>query len=139
MTNDPNATINYQWEESTNSSFSSGSVTDIGADSATYVVQQSDENDYIRVVASTSDPSNPQSAATATSAATGPIIDDAALSVSTSVVSGAAVQIGQTLVSSAIITGDLSDLTAPVTYQWQVSNDGGDDLVGRVGDHHRTI
>ena len=125
VTNDPNATINYQWEESTNSSFSSGSVTDIGADSATYVVQQSDENDYIRVVATTSDPSNPQPAATATSAATGPIIDDAALSVSTSVVSGAAVQIGQTLVSSATITGDSSDLTAPVTYQWQVSNDGG--------------
>ena len=124
-TNDPNATINYQWEKSTNSSFSSGSVTDIGTDSATYVVQQSDENDYIRVVATTSDPSNPQPAATATSAATGPIIDDAALSVSTSVVSGAAVQIGQTLVSSATITGDSSDLTAPVTYQWQVSNNGG--------------
>ena len=125
VTNDPNATINYQWEESTNSSFSSGSVTDIGTDSATYVVQQSDENDYIRVVATTSDPSNPQPAATATSAATGPIIDDAALSVSTSVVSGAAVQIGQTLVSSATITGDSSDLTAPITYQWQVSNNGG--------------
>ena len=125
VTNDPNATINYQWEELTNSSFSSGSVTDIGTDSATYVVQQSDENDYIRVVATTSDPSNPQPAATATSAATGPIIDDAALSVSTSVVSGAAVQIGQTLVSSATITGDSSDLTAPITYQWQVSNNGG--------------
>ena len=125
VTNDPNATINYQWEESANSSFSSGSVTDIGTDSATYVVQQSDENDYIRVVATTSDPSNPQPAATATSAATGPIIDDAALSVSTSVVSGGALQIGQTLVSSATITGDSSDLTAPITYQWQVSNNGG--------------
>ena len=125
VTNDPNATINYQWEESANSSFSSGSVTDIGTDSATYVVQRSDENDYIRVVATTSDPSNPQPAATATSAATGPIIDDAALSVSTSVVSGAAVQIGQTLVSSATVAGDSSDLTAPITYQWQVSNNGG--------------
>ena len=54
------------------------------------------------------------------------VADDATLSVSTSVVgsTGSVVQVGNTLVTSAVITGDLSDLTAPVTYQWQISTDG---------------
>ena len=217
-TNDPDATINYQWEESSSSSFSS--FTDIGSNSSSYTLQNTDLGDYIRVVATTSDPDNTQTA-TATSAvtgavldvpptvtvpvitgtaqegqtltaaamaggddtlsyqwlensgsngnyqvisgATGPIyavqesdegfsievvatatnangvtasqtsaptsavIDDASLSVSMSVLGnpGSLVQEGQTLITFATITGDASDLSAPVTYQWQTSSNGG--------------
>jgi len=56
-------TINYQWEESTSSSFA-GTVTDIGTNSTTYTTQATDAGDYIRVVASTSDPGAPQDSAT---------------------------------------------------------------------------
>ena len=63
-TNDSDATINYQWQESSSASFAT--VTNIGTNSATYVVQPSDEGSFIRVVATTSDPDNAQSA-TATS------------------------------------------------------------------------
>ena len=63
-TNDSDATINYQWEESTSPSFTT--FTDIGTNSSTYVVQASDLGSFIRVVATTSDPDNPQNA-TATS------------------------------------------------------------------------
>ena len=63
-TNDSDATINYQWEESASPSFTT--FTDIGTNSPTYVVQSSDLGSFIRVVATTSDPDNPQSA-TATS------------------------------------------------------------------------
>src|ERR1700722_19756457 len=59
-TNDADATINYQWEESSSSSFSS--FTDIGSNSASYTVQNADLGDYIRVVAMTSDPDNTQTA-----------------------------------------------------------------------------
>jgi len=217
-TNDSDATLNYQWEESSSSSF--GSFTDIGSNSSNYTVQASDLGDYIRVVATASDPDNPQSA-TATSAVTGTVldasptvtvpaitgiaqegqtltaaataggddtlsyqwmensgsngtyqaivgatgstyvvqegdegyqidviatatnangvtasetsaptaavIDDASLSVSTSVLGnpGSLVQEGQALITFATITGDASDLSAPVTYQWQTSSNGG--------------
>ena len=67
-TNDGDATINYQWQESSSSSFTT--VTNIGTNSATYVVQPSDVGSFIRVVATTSDPHNAQSA-TATSLVTG--------------------------------------------------------------------
>jgi probable HAF family extracellular repeat protein len=122
-TNDPNATISYQWEESTTPSFST--FADIGTNSATYAVLASDENDYIRVVATATDPNTGQST-TATSAPTGPVIDDATLSVSTSVLglAGSPVQVAQTLITDATVTGDPSDLTAPITYQWQISSDG---------------
>ncbi len=81
-TNDADAAIYYQWEESSSPSFTT--VTDIGANSegtengagvwtSTYTVQSPDIGDYIRVVATTSDPDNPQSA-TATSAVTGPAL-----------------------------------------------------------------
>ena len=74
-TNDADATINYQWEESTSATFDS--FTDIGTNSATYTAQAGDVNDHIRVVATTSDPDNPQTAA-ATSAATGPVAAEGA-------------------------------------------------------------
>jgi hypothetical protein len=69
-TNDSEATIHYHWEKSSSSSF--GTFTTIGTDSASYVVQDSDAGSFIRVVATTSDPDNSQTAA-ATSAVTGTV------------------------------------------------------------------
>ncbi len=75
-TNDPDATgINYQWEESTSSSFTT--FSDIGTNGANYTVNASDVGDYIRVVATTSDDS-----ATAMSVVTGAV--DAVVSATTS-------------------------------------------------------
>ncbi len=69
-TNDPDASvINYQWEESATSSFTS--FTDIGANSPSYTVQGSDIGDFIRVVATTNDSGNP---GTATSSVTGAVL-----------------------------------------------------------------
>ena len=53
-TNDSDATLHYQWQESSSSSFTT--FTNVGTDSATYVTQASDVGDFIRVVATTSDP-----------------------------------------------------------------------------------
>ena len=53
-TNDVNATISYQWEESSSSSFTS--FTDMGTNSAVYQVQSGDVGDFIRVVATATDP-----------------------------------------------------------------------------------
>ena len=87
-TNDADAIINFQWEKSSSSSFSS--VTYIGANSegtqnngiwtSTYTVQPADVGDYIRVVATTSNSDNPQSgtanpqSGTATSSVTGAVL-----------------------------------------------------------------
>ena len=122
-TNDSDATINYQWQSSADGGQTWTTIAG-AANSSSYVAQQSDENHEIRVVATTSDPDNPQSA-TVTSVATGSVIDNATLLVSTSVVGNGPVQEGQILVTSPTVTGDPSDLTAPVTYQWQTSNNGG--------------
>ena len=66
-TNDVNAKMSYQWEESSSSSFTS--FTDMGTNSATYQVQSGDVGDFIRVVATATDSATAQ-AATATSTAT---------------------------------------------------------------------
>ncbi len=73
-TNDTDATILYQWEESTSSSFAT--FTDIGTDtdSPTYTVQASDVGSFIRVVATTSDTDNSNTPASATSAATAVVV-----------------------------------------------------------------
>ena len=65
-TNDADATVHYQWEESNSASFTT--FADIGTDSANYTVQGTDIGSYIRVVATTSDPDN--TTATANSTAT---------------------------------------------------------------------
>ena len=76
-TNDPDATaIVYQWEESSSAAFTTFNIiaTDnvsIGTNSATYTVQGSDVGDYIRVVATTNDSSNPTSE---TSTVTGQVL-----------------------------------------------------------------
>ena len=100
-TNDPDATINYQWEESSSSSFSS--FIDIGSNSSSYTLQNTDLGDYIRVVATTSDPDNTQTA-TATSAVTGAVLD-VPPTVTVGVITGTA-QEGQTLTAAAMAGGD---------------------------------
>ena len=107
-TNDPDATINYQWEESSSSSFSS--FIDIGSNSSSYTLQNTDLGDYIRVVATTSDPDNTQTA-TATSAVTGAVLD-VPPTVTVPVITGTA-QEGQTLTAAAMAGGDDT-----LSYQW---------------------
>ncbi|HEX4458524.1 MAG TPA: hypothetical protein VIA18_11175, partial [Polyangia bacterium] len=94
-TNDTDATINYQWEKSSSAAFTS--FTNVGTNSANYVVQTADAGAFIRVVATTSDPDNSQSA-TVTSQVTAVI--EAAPTVTTPVITGTA-QEGQTLTASA--------------------------------------
>jgi len=69
--NDSDATIKYQWQESSSPSFAT--FTDIGGNSASYVVKEADIGSFIRVVASTSDPDNAQSA-TVISPVTGSVL-----------------------------------------------------------------
>ena len=68
VTNDSDATINYQWRELSSPAFTT--FTNIGTNSASYVVQESDVGSFIRVVATTSDPDSSESA-TVTSVVTG--------------------------------------------------------------------
>ena len=107
-TNDADATINYQWQESADGGDTWNSIE--GATGSTYTLQQGDENNEVRVVATTSDPDNTQSA-TATSVATGPV-QDAPPTVTVPVIEGTA-QDGQTLTVSASAGGDDT-----LSYQW---------------------
>ena len=93
-TNDPNATaINYQWEELTSASFTT--FSDIGTDIASYTVKGSDVGDFIRVVATTNDSSNPT---TAMSAVTGTVLPTATAPTITGTLGG------QTTTSEAPVT-----------------------------------
>jgi hypothetical protein len=113
-TNDSDATLHYQWQESTNNF---ATFTVIGSDSPNYVVQESDEGSSIRVVASTTDPDNSQTASV-TSATTRAVLD-ALPTVTTPTITGTA-QEGQTLTASAM-SGQSDN---PVTYAWYSSADG---------------
>jgi hypothetical protein len=66
VTNEADATINYEWQHSSDGVYWS----DIGTDSSTYVVQESDQGFKIRVIATAADADNSHAPATATSAAT---------------------------------------------------------------------
>ena len=101
----------------------STTFTPIGTDSPNYVVQEPDEGFSIRVVASTSDPDNSQTA-TVTSVVTGPVLD--ALPTVTTPVIGGTAQEGQTLSASAS-SGESDD---PVTYAWYSSADGDTNPIG---------
>ncbi len=133
-TNDSDATLHYQWQESSN-----GTWSNIGTDSSTYVVQESDEGLDIRVVASTTDPDNGQTASV-TSAATGPVLD-ALPTVTVPIITGTA-QEGQTLTASA--SSGQSD--NPVSYAWYSSANGYTAAIGtgatylvQEGDENATI
>jgi hypothetical protein len=121
-TNDSDATLHYQWQSSANGGQTWTPIAG-AADSASYTVQESDENHNIRVVVSTTDPDNNQTASV-TSVVTGPVIDNSSLALTVSVVGNLPVQQGQTLVASAT-PGDADDASAQVTYQWQSSSDNG--------------
>ncbi len=109
--------VTYAWYSSAD-----GYTTPIGT-GPTYLVQEGDENFSIEAKATATNDNGVT--VTATSAATAPVIDNAHISVAVSVLSNGTVQEGQTLQAAATITGDPSDATAPVTYQWQSSSDGG--------------
>ncbi len=108
----------YQWQSLTGATWS-----DIaGASSATYLVQEADEGNQIRVHVTSSGGS-------ADSAATSPVIDISP-SLTTPVISGTA-QEGQTLTATAAVAND-SD--ASVTYQWQADHGSGfADISGATG------
>src|SRR5262249_3715782 len=117
-TNDADATIHYQWQKSSDNFLH---TTNIGTDSSTYVVQEAEEGFKIRVVATTSDADN-GSTASATSNATGTVIDKVLTFTTAASISGTA-QEGQTLTA---VNGTLNDSDAAVTgYQWQSSSNGG--------------
>ena len=106
VANDADATVTYQWQSLSGSTWSNIS----GATSSTYTAVEADEGHQLRVIATSSD--NDGSGTTATSAATSTVIDiTPTLSVT---VSGIA-QEGQTLTASA----SANDADATVTYQWQ--------------------
>jgi uncharacterized protein YcsI (UPF0317 family) len=107
--NDADASVTYQWQSLTGSTWSNIS----GAVGSTYTAAEADEGTQLRVVATSTDSDG--SGASATSAATAAVVDiTPTLSVT---VSGTA-QEGQTLTANAV--GNDSD--AVVTYQWQSFN-----------------
>ncbi|HEX3703276.1 MAG TPA: hypothetical protein VHU82_08100, partial [Vicinamibacterales bacterium] len=118
---DADATIHYEWQSSSDGGSTWNAISG-AADSATYVLQASDVNSEIRVVATTSDPDNAASAA-ATSSATATVTAAPSLALTVSVIGNAPVQEGQQLVASA--TPDINDANAVVSYQWQSSGNGG--------------
>jgi hypothetical protein len=110
--NDAQATIHYQWQ----SSIDGVTFNPIAnaADASTYVVQESDEDLEIRVIATAVDT---QIGATA-SAISSPTIAVTDIVPSLSVTIGGAAQQGQTLTAIAVA----NDSDATITYHWQVLN-----------------
>ena len=53
------------------------------------------------------------------------VLSAVGISVTASVVDNLPVQVGQTLVATATITGDTNDTASLITYQWQISSNGG--------------
>jgi hypothetical protein len=119
--NDSDATLHYQWQSSSDGGTTWNAIND--ATHSTYVVQESDEGSEIRVFASTTDSDNGQTA-TATSNATGPVLD-ALPTVTTPIVTGTA-QEGQTLMASA----SAGQPDNQVTYAWYSSADNYTTAIG---------
>ncbi len=109
----------YQWQSLTGATWS-----DIaGASSATYLVQESDEGNQLRVHVTSSGGS-------ADSAATSPVIDISP-SLTAPVISGTA-QEGQTLTATAAVANEPTETT--ITYQWQADHGSGFvDISGATG------
>ncbi len=112
--NDSDAVLTYQWQRSSDNGTTWSNIS--AATNATYVVQQADLNDVLRVTVSSHDDdgtgASVVSAATATVTAAPP-------TVSTPVITGTP-QEGQTLTASA--TAGVPD--EPVTYTWFSSQSG---------------
>ena len=118
--NPSGAVIGYQWQTLTGSTW-----TDIsGATNSTYVVQEGDEGNQLRVhVTSNSGPAD----SAATSAVT-----DAAPSFATAVSISGTAQEGQTLTASATAT----EVDDAVTYQWFSSADNYTTALGSGSTYH---
>ena len=112
-TTDTNITTAYQWQSSSDGTTWSN-IT--GATNSTYVIQETDEKNYFRVIATETDPEH--NSTSGTSPATSAVLD-AAPTVTTPLIAGTA-QEGQTLTASA--SAGQSD--NGVTYQWFSSADG---------------
>ena len=107
--------VTYQWQISTDGGASFANIA--GATGASYLVTEANETDLIQVVATATNENGVTTSKT--SAATSAVLD-AAPTVTTPLITGTA-QEGQTLTASA--SSGQSD--NPVTYQWQISTDGG--------------
>jgi Mg-chelatase subunit ChlD len=116
-TNDADATIHYQWTRD-------GSNIN-GATGSTYAVVEADEGHVLRVVATTSDPDNSNTPATATSAATAMVLDAlptiTSVTISDTTSGSSTVREGDVLTASA--SGLRSDSDNTVSYSWYHSND----------------
>src|SRR5205807_1619318 len=124
----------YQWQSSSDGG---NTWTPVGS-GATYLVQESDESNLIRVRATATDSEG--DAASAFSAATATVLD-AAPTITTPTITGTA-QEGETLTASA----SAGQADNPVTYQWFSSADNyttaiasGATYVVKDGDEARTI
>jgi VCBS repeat-containing protein len=113
-TNDSAATIHYQWQRVD----THGVVTNVGADSPTYQVQEGDEGQQIDVMVTAIDPTS-GATGSATSPLTGLVTDiPPTLSVA---LSGNAIE-GQTLTATPTIGSDGDGGT--IKYVWQSAADG---------------
>jgi hypothetical protein len=109
--------VTYAWYSSADG------YTNPIATGATYVVKESDENHTLEVKATATNDNGVQ--VSATSAATASVIDNASISLSVTDLTGGAAAEGHVMVASATVTGDADDASAPISYQWQSSSDGG--------------
>ena len=110
-------TIAYQWQTSANGTSGWTSIAS-NSTSSTYVLQEADENQFIRVQETFTDDTGQST--TVASAATNPVVD-VAPTPATPTVSGNAIE-GSTLTASSVTTG--SDEALTIAYQWQTSANG---------------
>ena len=120
LTASPSGSVTgYQWQSLTGSTWSNIA----GASSSTYVVQEADEGNQLRVHVTSSGGS-------ADSAATSPVTDILP-ALTTPVISGIA-QEGQTLTATAAVSNEPTETT--ISYQWQANHGTGFvDITGATG------
>ena len=118
--NDADATLHYQWQRSTSSTFTSG-VTNIGSDSSTYTLQESDEGNFIRVRVNSTGTDGTTSGNVFSGASAQ--VTDAPISVSNVLVNGLAAGVQPHEGDSLTATATVSSSEAVLHYQWQESAD----------------
>jgi hypothetical protein len=116
VTNDGDTTINYQWQHSSDGTHWSN----IGSNSATYAVQESDEGLLIRVTASTADADSTKTISVS-SAPTAAVTDIPGGDLFVTLDSATAQQ-GAAIHVTAVTDGGTP--VAAASYDWQVSSDG---------------
>jgi Laminin G domain len=123
-TNEADATISYEWQKSNDNGTT---WTDIGTNSNTYQLQESDEGYQVRVKATTADTDSTQPAATATSVMTAVVVD-----APPTIFSAANLQFdGSTLASGPVATSNIGNGSDGVTLDGWVnwSGQGGNGAV----------